>query len=124
MTRERRRRSRVSLKLPLIIDSEGRRVRGHVRDLSLKGLSCVTDGWIVPGRKCDVTLELDSGIHVHIHGRVVRAGVDGAVDFVRMDQASFTHLRNLVRLYAVDADLVDEELLTSAFAVEDEPLQG
>ncbi|NLW81897.1 MAG: PilZ domain-containing protein [Desulfovibrionales bacterium] len=124
MTRERRRRSRVSLNLPLTIDSEGKRTRGRVRDLSLKGLSCVTDGWIVPGKECDVTLELDSGINVHIHGRVVRAGVEGAVDFESMDQASFTHLRNLVRLYAADADLVDEELLTSAFAAEDKPLQG
>ena len=92
-----------------------------VQDLSLKGLSCATEEWILPGKECEVTLELESGLRMHIHGRIIRAGQDGAIDFLRMDEASFAHLRNLVRLYAEDADLVDQELRHPAFTPEDEP---
>ena len=121
MTQERRKRSRVNLEFPLTISFEGKQVRGVVQDLRLKGLSCATEEWILPGKECDVTLELESGLRMHIHGRIIRAGQDGAIDFLRMDEASFAHLRNLVRLYAEDADLVDQELRHPAFTPEDEP---
>ncbi len=122
MTHERRTRSRVSLEFPLTIAFEGKRVRGRVHDLSLKGLSCSTEEWILPGKECDVTLELESGLRMHIHGRIIRAGQDGAIDFLRMDENSFGHLRNLVRLYAEDADQVDEELRRPAFTSGEGPL--
>lgn len=119
MTQERRRRCRVSLAFPLTISFDGKRVRGMVHDLSLKGLACSTEAWIVPGKECDVTLELESGIRIHVHGRIIRAGQDGAIDFVSMDETSFAHLRNLVRLYAEDADMVDDELRSPAFTVQE-----
>ena len=121
MTHERRTRSRVNLEFPLTIAFEGKRVRGRVHDLSLKGLSCSTEEWILPGKECEVTLELESGLRMHIHGRIIRAGQDGAIDFLRMDETSFSHLRNLVRLYAEDADVVDEDLRRPAFTPEGGP---
>ena len=121
MSEERRKRSRVSLEFPLTIAFEDKRVRGTVHDLSLKGLACSTEEWILPGKECEVTLELESGLRMHMHGRIIRAGQDGAIDFIRMDEASFAHLRNLVRLYADDADLVDQELRHPAFKPEDGP---
>jgi hypothetical protein len=121
MTHERRKRSRVNLEFPLTIAFEGKRVRGRVHDLSLKGLSCSTEEWILPGKECEVTLELESGLRMHIQGRIIRAGQDGAIDFLRMDETSFGHLRNLVRLYAEDADQVDEELRRPAFTPEGGP---
>lgn len=66
-----------------------------------------------------MTLELESGIRIHVHGRIIRAGQDGAIDFVSMDETSFAHLRNLVRLYAEDADMVDDELRSPAFTVQE-----
>lgn len=122
MTQERRRRSRVHLEMPLSIETDGKRVRGVVHDISLKGLSCATEDWILPDHACTVTLELDSGLRLHMQGRVLRAGQDGAIDFTSMDEASFGHLRNLVRLYAEDADIVDEELRVPAFTPAPEPL--
>lgn len=121
MSEERRKRSRVSLEFPLTIAFEDKRVRGTVHDLSLKGLACSTEEWILPGKECEVTLELESGLRMHMHGRIIRAGQDGSIDFIRMDEASFAHLRNLVRLYADDADLVDQELRHPAFKPEDGP---
>lgn len=118
MADERRRRSRVSLSFPLMVVYDGKQVRGVAQDLSLKGVSCATEGWLVPGRECVVILELDSGIRMKIHGRIIRSGQDSAIEFLRMDETSFSHLRNLVRLYADDADAVDEELRTPAFKVE------
>jgi len=123
MTHERRKRSRVNLEFPLTIAFEGKRVRGTVHDLSLKGLACSTEEWILPGKECEVTLELESGLRMHMHGKIIRAGQDGAIDFLRMDEASFGHLRNLVRLYAEDADLVDEELRHPAFNPAEGPSQ-
>ncbi len=121
MTQERRKRSRVHLAFPLTIAFEGKRVRGMVHDLSLKGVACSTEEWILPGKDCEVTLELESGVRMHIHGRIIRAGQDGAIDFVHMDEVSFAHLRNLVRLYAEDADEVDDELRSPAFIPQEPP---
>jgi hypothetical protein len=118
MTQERRRRSRVSLEFSVLITCDGTQARGVVQDLSLKGLSCSTEAWLAPGKECDLVLELDSGVRIRIHGRIIRAGQECAIDFVRMDETSFGHLRNLVRLYAEDADAVDDELRTPAFAPE------
>lgn len=119
MTQERRRRSRVHLEFPLTIIQEGSRVRGTVHDLSLKGVSCATESWLLPGKECEISLELDSGLRMHVYGRVIRSGQESAIDFLRMDETSFAHLRNLVRLYADDADSVDEELKIPAFEVSD-----
>ncbi|MDY0275925.1 MAG: PilZ domain-containing protein [Desulfomicrobium sp.] len=116
---ERRKRSRVKLALPLTIFFNGKQIRGMINDLSLKGLSCKTETMLLPGKECDITLELDSGIRIHIHGRIIRSGQDGAVDFLSMDTESFAHLRNLVRLYAEDADSVDAELSNPAFTAID-----
>ncbi|NCD24399.1 MAG: PilZ domain-containing protein [Deltaproteobacteria bacterium] len=118
MTQERRRRTRVSLELSLLVACDGKQVRGVVHDLSLKGLACSTDDRLEAGKDCDLVLELDSGVRIRVHGRIIRDGRDSAIDFVRMDEVSFGHLRNLVRLYAEDADAVDDELRTPAFGPE------
>lgn len=116
MAQEQRKRSRVKLALPLTIIFGDKQIQGLIHDLSLKGLACnIEEAWILPGEECDLILNLDSGIRIHIHGRVVRAGQNGAIDFLSMDTESFAHLRNLVRLYAEDADVVDDELSNPAF---------
>ena len=56
MGQERRRRTRVNLELPLTIIFAGEAVGGQVRDLSLKGLSCSTADWLLPGWECDVEM--------------------------------------------------------------------
>lgn len=116
MGSERRRRSRVPLEFPLTISCNNTYVRGVLHDVSLKGLSCAMEHDLAPGTECLVVLELDSGLRIRIEGVVIRSGEDGAIDFVSMDETSFAHLRNLVRLYAEDADTVDDELRTPAFA--------
>lgn len=116
MVHERRRRSRVHLEFPLTIRCDDIHVHGILHDLSLKGLSCAMEQDIAPGTACEVVLELDSGLRIRVRGVVVRSGEDGAIDFVSMDEASFGHLRNLVRLYAEDADAVDDELRAPAFS--------
>jgi hypothetical protein len=116
MGQERRRRSRVHVEIPVFVVQEGRRVQGMLHDVSLKGLSCSVDGPLAAGADCAVTLALASGLRIHAAGRVVRAGAtEAAVDFVRLEEKDFAHLRNVVRLYAEDADQVDEELRTPAF---------
>lgn len=118
MLPQRRKRSRIRLEIPLLIICTNKDVRGTVHDLSLKGLACVTEDRVVLGQECELVLELDSGIKICIVGRIVRVDQDCAIDFIRMDEVSFGHLRNLIRLYAEDADLVDEELRRPAFTLE------
>ncbi len=115
MSPERRRRSRVHVAVPVILVQGGRQVQGQLHDVSLKGLSCSVDGPLTLGAECAVTLALASGVRIHAQGRVVRTGQDAAVDFIRLEEKDFAHLRNLVRLYAEDADQVDDELRTPAF---------
>ena len=116
MSRERRRRSRVHVQVPVFLVYDGHQIQGELQDVSLKGLACTVGEMVPLGQECQVILALASGLRIHAKGRVVRVDAqEAAVDFVRLSEKDFAHLRNLVRLYAEDADEVDHELRTPAF---------
>ena len=64
MSRDRRKRSRVSLELSVTVTFRDCIIRGTIQDLSLNGLSCISEDIAEAGRECDVVLELDSGIRI------------------------------------------------------------
>jgi hypothetical protein len=72
MSQERRREVGSAWKFPAL-GVRGKQVRGMVHDLSLKGLSCSTTLGFFRG-ECDLILELDSGVRIRVHGRVIRSG--------------------------------------------------
>ncbi|WP_291323378.1 PilZ domain-containing protein [Desulfonatronospira sp.] len=112
-----RKRSRVDLKISVSI------LQNHVQqllktiNLSLKGLLAEYHPDFALNEPCDLVLHLSSGLEIGIRGVVVSSTPNRgtAVDFVEMDEESFYHLLNLIRLYSPDPDQVERELLIPAF---------
>lgn len=116
MAQEKRKRSRIGIKVPVVIRQQEKRVVTLTRDISLKGLLAGERTELETDQPCSLSIRLNSGISINIDGLVVSNSSRGsAVDFVRMDEDSFHHLYNLVRLYSGDPDSLDRELLTPAF---------
>lgn len=89
-------------------------VRGHVGDVSLKGLFLVCDEMLPEGAECIVHLLLGdpgaSRLCVEARGRVIRNLDSGiAVEFTGIDLDSYGHLKNLVSMNAADIDQVERE---------------
>jgi hypothetical protein len=113
---ERRRRSRVPVRLEVTIIQEGEEIPVRSRDLSLKGLSCSPDPRLQVHSCCQVVVALVPEIRVVIKGRVVRGDDRGAaVDFLDMDPDSFTRLHRIVSWHAPEPEAITRELLTPAF---------
>lgn len=120
MTREKRKRSRVEISLQVKVYVNGQKIETLTQNISLKGILCAHVHGVEAGQHCQVQLELPSQISMKFKGKVVWSNSRGtAIDFLSMDSESFGHLYNLVRLYAEDADAIEEELLTPAFDVND-----
>jgi hypothetical protein len=111
-----RRRSRVKVAFPVRILAEQSKYTLQTKDISLKGLLCTPEPGLKPGQKCQVELILDQGPSLSLQGCVARSDAQGtAIDFRSMEPETFQHLRNLIRLYSKDPDLIDQELSQPAF---------
>ncbi|EFI34127.1 type IV pilus assembly PilZ [Desulfonatronospira thiodismutans ASO3-1] len=112
-----RKRSRVELQLSVSIQQND--VHGLLKtsNLSLKGLLADYHPDFTVNEPCELVIHLSSGLEIGITGIVVYSSPERgtAVDFVQMDEESFYHLLNVVRLYSTDPDQVERELLTPAF---------
>jgi len=88
-------------------------------NLSLKGLLCNLEqdaDILAPGARVSVVLPLADDVVLEVEGAVVRhAGRQVAVDFEAMDEESYTHLRNIVRLGSRDPDAIDKEQIDTPF---------
>jgi len=114
----RRKRSRVSGHFEAAIVFEGKTVPVRTRDISLKGVFCTAEKALegMRGKRCVLALTLAGDVRIEIRAEVVRTGGrEAALDFLEMDQESYTHLRNIVRFSAKDPDAIDLEQFTPAF---------
>lgn len=114
----RRKRSRVSGHFEAAIVFEGQTIPVRTKDISLKGVFCTAEQVLerMQGRRCMLVLTLAGDAGLEIRCEVVRAdGREAALDFLEMDQESYTHLRNIVRFSAQDPDVIDMEQFTPAF---------
>ncbi len=112
-----RKRSRIDIQLSVSIQQNEVRQVLKTRNMSLKGLLADDQPDFVLNEPCDLIIHLSSGLEISITGIVVWSSQERgtAVDFVQMDEESFYHLLNLIRLYSPDPDQVVRELLTPAF---------
>lgn len=112
----RRRRSRIKGHFQGFLECEGEKVDLTTDDLSLKGLSAELSQPVAEEKECKVTIPLGKDVTVSVRGVVVRSeGNTAAIDFKQLDEESYLHLRNMVRLSADDPDIIDEELKKPAF---------
>lgn len=123
---EQRKRTRVEMDAFARLSFSGRVFRARTVNVSLRGvfLDALPEG-LETGGQCFLEIFLDSGLKMEFEVRVRREEPEGTgFSFVRMDEDSFVHLRNFVRLHAEDADEVDRELLSPAFEISVEPGGG
>jgi hypothetical protein len=89
-------------------------ISNKTRDISLKGLYCVTDSVLEKGTKCDIELHLSgasSDIFIHMEAEVARIGNDGmGLKFTSIDIDSFYHLKNILYYNSGMPDEIKKEI--------------
>ncbi|RQD59380.1 MAG: PilZ domain-containing protein [Desulfonatronovibrio sp. MSAO_Bac4] len=116
MSNEKRKRLRVEVKFPVVVHQGKIRVISMSRDISLKGLLSDYRPEFKTGEPCSISIKLSSGIAIDIDCMIAASSSRGtAFDFIKMDEQSFYHLHNLIKLHAKNPDRVDGELLNPAF---------
>lgn len=111
---EKRNFTRVHFETEATVFFRGTKIRGEVRDLSLKGLFLETSESIPPGESLEIKISLSgasSELSIRLKGTSVRQEHDGvAVGFQEMDLDSFIHLRNTIAYNRVDEEEVMDEV--------------
>jgi hypothetical protein len=116
MEKDQRRRTRISIQLTVHVRVKGEDVAVTSKNLSLKGLLCSPDPRLQQGEPCQVIIQLIPRLQVVIQGRILRTNPqETAIDFLAMDEQSFTHLKKIIEYNTGDADRISEELLQPAF---------
>lgn len=108
MGTERRRAKRVRFESRVLLQSEEKAVTATVdaRNISLKGMYVQSDRFLPPGTACRVTVTLTghaSQMAFTVAGEICRHDDQGmGIAFVRLDEDSYVHIKNLVRLNAME----------------------
>lgn len=117
MRKERRKRTRVPVTFDVSVLIGAEKISVQALNISLTGILCTGDDRFQKDGPCHVIIILDSEIHITLQGKILRTGAqETAIAFSSMDEESFAHLKRLVQYNAVDADIIDGELLTPAFS--------
>lgn len=121
---EKRRRLRIKLALPAWIYAQGKRLEAQTENISLKGvllkLNLDERELLKIGEKYKLLISPGGGVEIKVLSKLVASNERGcAFDFLKMDELSFQHLYNIIRLYSPNPDKIKEELLRPAFNIED-----
>ena len=96
-----------------ITTTDGRRIKGTARDLSVKGLAVDTDQRIDAGTPCHLTLFLDGGlgsVKLEAEALVVRSDDRGlALELGAVHLDSLEHLRKLVLYNSSNPTAIERE---------------
>jgi len=121
---DKRRRTRIDLRLEAKVYNGEDVIGSWTKNLSLKGVLLEYRDELASlelGKVYKLNLLHAGCLEMNVLARLVdrqeQRGV--AFDFVRLDELSFRHLFNLIRMNSDDPDLIEEELLNPAFDVRD-----
>ena len=113
-----RKRSRVDVSFNIQAQCSGRDLQVQTENISLKGVLCFPNPGLSMGDVCELVIVLDAKAKIDVQSEVVRADKESvAFDFLKMDEESFHHLYNLVRLNSEDAEAIEDELRFPAFDI-------
>ncbi len=118
---ERRRNTRVAFETTVYVSRAGENASDDIirsrntRDVSMKGLYCVSNEVLPKDTRCHVEMVLSgtsSELRLHFTGKVVRTSQDGmGIEFEQMDPDSFFHLRNVLYYNTGDPERINREIL-------------
>lgn len=118
-----RKRTRVEGHFHGRLEAPGVSLTMTTENISLKGVLCDLDNPAAPleqGQNITVILPLSAEVELSIQATVVRhQDKQVAVDFLGMDEESYTHLRNIVRFSSRDPDAIDKEQAVKPFLNEE-----
>ena len=113
-----RTRSRVDVNFGVTVQCSNKEYALRTQDISLKGVLCVPNPGFSKGGVCDIIIELDSDAKISVYCYIARANKESvAFDFIKMDEESFRHLYNLIRLNSENAEDIEGELQYPAFEI-------
>lgn len=119
MSGNQRRRTRVNAQFNMQVcigeadDCCKTKIDLKTRNMSLKGVLSTSDSRLLDGKPCLLVISLSGEAAIKVQATIVRHDEQqAAFDFVRMDAASFYHLRNVIKSISGDPDGVDQEILT------------
>lgn len=114
----RRKRTRIDAQFEAHLRIKGERLPVKTENLSMSGMLAEAhhslDKYV--SEFCELIIDLADDVRLHIEAEIVR--VDGhvaALEFRGMDEETYVHLRNIVRLSAEDPDAIDREQAVPAF---------
>lgn len=117
MIEERRKRTRVPVGFDLTVGVQGMEIKVQTVNLSLTGVSFVSDHLFSVQEPCEIHLNLHQDVNLIIEGKVLRASEkETIVSFLSMDEESFYHLKRLMQFNAPDPDQIDREINDPAFS--------
>ncbi len=99
----------------MVVFHDTEKVRGKVKDVSLRGLLFLCEASLPVGCACDVTLflggdEVETDFRICARGKIVRqSGAEYGIEFMSVDVDSLGHLRNLVHLNVSDPRYAETE---------------
>jgi hypothetical protein len=108
--KNRRKDIRVDFDTFVSVTANGKtfQAKGSSRDLSLRSVFVKTENPLAPETSCQVEIVLtglEKELVLNMDGHVVRQTSDGyAIYFDMVDLDSYTHLKNIVKYNAPDAD--------------------
>ncbi len=109
--------SRVQFNVGATIGIRDRSFQGAVENLSMAGMSLVTDERLAEDEPVAITIVLTGvipEIAVHLKGIVTRKTENGVgLTFEKMDPDSYLHLKNIIAYNSDDAEKVMEEIAHS-----------
>lgn len=113
MEKERRDRTRVTIKFEVDIEVNNERLPVKSWDLSMNGMKSTFDQRFKKDQNCKVFFTLNSESKIQIEGKIIRTGEDGVgIHFSSMDFDSFYHLKRIVQYNANDPDKIDKEIMS------------
>ena len=113
-----RKRSRVDVSFSIQAQCSERSLQLQTENISLKGVLCFPNPGLDMGDVCELVITLDANAKIDVQSKVVRADRERlAFDFLKMDEESFHHLYNLVRLNSEDAESIEDELRFPAYDI-------
>ena len=117
MIKERRKRTRVPVGFELNIGIGDQKIQVKTLNISMTGVSFTSVHPFQAGEICTIDLRLGEEVHLSFEAKILRCKAKAAIaSFMKMDEASFYHLKRLLQYNAADSDQIEKELEKPAFA--------